>query len=291
MRVRFAEIDKVPTRYYCEGSGYPVLLVHGAGLSADSWLRNIDALARDFMVVAPDTLGHGFTGSGAYSSGPPHPHIVNHLVALIDTLGIDRFTVVGSSFGALMASLVYFKAPDRVDKLVIVSSGSSFNSEDEVRERQPNAYKNGLSAFSNPTLEACRKRLENIFYDPGKVPDQLVFMQMTMYAMPGAMESYERRFKGMMDIEATRPHRIVDRVEQIKVPTLLLWGRQDPRGILARAKEAVKRLPNGRLVIFDRCGHHPHMEYPQEFNQLVRQFIKEQSLSVDAPNVELAMAG
>ena len=286
MRVEFTSVNGIPTRFYREGDGYPVVLVHGAGLSADSWIRNIDALGKHFRVIAPDTLGHGYTDSGGYESGPPHPHIVEHLVGLVDQLGIDRFSIVGSSFGALMAALTYFRLPQRVEKLVVISSASAFNTEAEARERQPNAYKNGLAAFTNPTLAACRQRLANVFHDASKIPEELLVMQMTMYAMPGALESYERRFKGMMDIEATRPHRIVNRVEQIKVPALLLWGRQDPRGILARAQEAVRRLPNGKLVVFDRCGHHPHMEYPDAFNELVRQFITEQPLAHAAPQLE-----
>ena len=50
------------------------MLVHGAGISADAWLRNVDALGKDFTVVAPDTLGQGFTGIGAFASGAPQPH-------------------------------------------------------------------------------------------------------------------------------------------------------------------------------------------------------------------------
>jgi 2-hydroxy-6-oxonona-2,4-dienedioate hydrolase len=90
-----------------------------------------------------------------------------------------------------------------------------------------------------------------------------------------------------MDLEASRPYRILDRVEEITIPTLVLWGRQDPRGIFARALDAVKRLPDGRLVAFDKCGHHPHLEHPREFNELVRQFVRGEPLAVAAEQVQI----
>src|SRR5262245_56562560 len=261
MIVKVVDVDGVRTRYFYEGSGNPLVLVHGAGLSGDAWLRNVDALGRDFFVIAPDTLGHGFTESGRYHAGPPHPHIVDHLIALIDSLGIDRFAIAGSSFGALISAMVYFKLPERVKKIVIVGSGSTFNTEEDARQRLPDAYKNGLSAYLNPSLENCRRRMANIFHDPRKVPAELLLVQMTSYPMPGALKAYECRMRGMMDLEASRPYRVLDRVEEIRLPALVLWGRQDRRGIYARALEAVKRLPDARLVAFDRCGHYPHMEY------------------------------
>jgi pimeloyl-ACP methyl ester carboxylesterase len=287
MRAKFEDIAGVRTRYLVAGQGFPLLLVHGVGLSADSWLRNIEVLARDFLVVAPDTLGHGFSDSGDYRGGPPHPHIVKHLVALTRHLGIDRFAIAGSSFGALLSALVYFEAPARVEKLVIVGSGSAFNTEAELERTLAESFANGLSAYADPTLANCRRRMANICYDPAAVPEEMLLVQMTSYALPGVREAYERRMRGMMDLPACRPYRILERLEALRVPTLILWGRQDKRGIYDRALEAVRRLPDGRLVAFDRCGHHPHIEHPKEFNELVRQFVKGEPLGVAAPHVEI----
>jgi 2-hydroxy-6-oxonona-2,4-dienedioate hydrolase len=274
VRVKFTDVNGIPTRYYHEGSGYPVLLLHGAGVSADTWLRNIDVLARDFAVYAPDTLGHGFTGSGDYKGGPPQPPAVEHLVRFADYLNLKKFAAVGSSYGALLASLLYLRLPERVEKLILVSSGSVVNRDDELSGALQQAYTNGLSAIENPTLETCRRRMQNIFYDPSSVPEEVIVMQLTLYALPGARESFERRLRGMMDIEASRPYRVVDRLEQIKAPTLLVWGREDPRGIYQRAVDATKRMPRAHLVAFDRCKHHPHIEHPDRFNALARQFLR-----------------
>ena len=102
MRDHFASIDGAATRYYLAGSGYPLLLVHGVGVSSDIWLRNIEALSADFTVCAPDTLGHGFTETGAYRGGALQPYLVDHLAQLVEHLGFQDFQAVGSSFGALL---------------------------------------------------------------------------------------------------------------------------------------------------------------------------------------------
>jgi pimeloyl-ACP methyl ester carboxylesterase len=277
MRAKFVEINGIPTRYYYQGSGDPVLLIHGAGVSSDTWLRNIDILGRDFAVYAPDTLGHGFTGTGDYKGGPPQPPAVKHLVAFVNHLKLEKFAAVGSSYGALLACLLHLEIPQRVEKLVLVSSGSVVNNDDEFTGALKEAYANGLSAIDNPTLENCRRRLQNIFYNPAAVPEEVIFMQLTLYALPGAREAFENRLRGMMDIDACRPYRVVHRLEQIKAPTLLVWGREDRRGIYERAVEASKRIPHARLVAFDKCKHHPHIEHPDRFNAEVSAFLKEKS--------------
>src|SRR4029078_12669618 len=127
MRVQFAHVGRGQTRFYQAGTGRPVVLLHGAGMSADCWLRNVDALGQDFSVYAPDELGQGMTGLGDYTQGPPHPWLIEHLVNFVNHLGLKNFTAIGSSFGALLAGLLYFRLPDRVDSLVLVSSGSAVN--------------------------------------------------------------------------------------------------------------------------------------------------------------------
>ncbi len=278
MRVTFDDIGGVRTRYYHEGSGPPLLLIHGVGVTSDTWLRNIDALARDFAVYAPDVLDNGFTGQGGYRGGPPQPHMVAHLARFVDALGLDEFAVAGSSFGALLGALLYFEMPERIKRLVLVSSGTCFNSEEELARTLRESYANGISAIGDPTLESCRKRMRNIFYDPEAVPEEMVLMQLNLYGLPGARDAYERRMRGLMDTVASRPYRILERLEEIHVPTLLVWARDDPRVVFARAEEAARRIPDATLVSFERCKHHPHVEHPERFNETVRRFLKGEGL-------------
>lgn len=279
MRVALATVGGIETRIFQAGSdGHPVLLVHGAGVSGASWLRNIDALGEQFQVCAPDTLGHGLTHPGPDRAGPPHPAMVAHLAALVDHLHWPKFHLVGSSFGALLAALLYFRMPERVDRLVVVSSGSFVNTDEELAQSLKEAYANGLSAIVDPTMENCRARMARICHDPAAVSDAMIFMQLTEYAMPWARQAFEQRLRGMMDIAACRPYRVLDRLEQFALPVLLLWGHNDTRGIYARAQDARRRMPDARLIAFDRCKHHPHIEHAVKFNGIVARFLRSESL-------------
>jgi len=272
MRVHFEDIGGTMTRFLRGGRGKPVLLLHGVGMTADSWCRTIGPLSRDFDVVAPDLLDNGFTGTGAYSGGPPHDAILDHLEALVDRLALGPFTVIGSSFGATLAVLLHLRRPAQVTRLIITSSGSVFKKAEALAKMYEQSYANGSAALREPTLEVCRRRLGNIFHDPSKIPEELL-LQLTPYALPHALASYERRLRGMMDVEAMRRYEVGCRLGEVKVPMLAVWGKQDPRGEHAQAVEVFGAIPNARLVSFDGCGHLPHLECSERFNPLVRDFL------------------
>ena len=276
MRIKFLDVDGINTRVIFAGDEkkYPLLFIQGFGITADSWMANIDPLSNEFYVIAPDIVGHGFTDPVDFKGRPPHPATVEHLFKLMDTLGIDKFCPSGSSYGALLGALMYFEAPERVDKLIINGSGSCFNSEAELASALQGTLKNARQALLAPTLESCRRRMGNTVYDVSCVPDEMLILQLTAYAQPHIVPAWEEAMKGMANIEASRPYRILERLEQLDVDTLVVWGREDPRGVYASAVEAVKRMPRARLVTFEKCGHLPYLEYPEAYNDAVREFLK-----------------
>lgn len=276
MRIKYVDVGGIRTRVLYEGDPkkYPLMLIHGFGGCADQFLRNIDALSDEFYVVAPDLVAHGFTDPADFGGKPPHPTHVAHLVKLADALGFKEFCPCGSSYGALLAALVYFERPKQVNKLVINGSGSCFNSEEELAQALKGARNNAITAMKTATLESTRKRTQNIIYDPKAVPEEILLVQLTSYAAPHMIPKYEEAMDGMMDIPASRPYRILERLDQIKVDTLLAWGREDPRGVYANAVEAVKKMPKARLATFEKCGHLPFLEHPEQWNKEIRAFLK-----------------
>ena len=121
-----------------------------------------------------------------------------------------------------------------------------------------------------------------MFYDPDAVPPELILSQLTTYVLPGALDAYKMRMEGIMDVEAMRPYRTAERLDEIKVPSLLIWGLNDPRVIFARAEEAAAKIEKSTLVGFDKCKHAPHMEHPERLNTLVRRFLKDEPLGDEA---------
>jgi 2-hydroxy-6-oxonona-2,4-dienedioate hydrolase len=274
MRFEFADIIGARTRYLVGGEGSAVLLVHGVGMSADSWFWTVPALSQHFHVAAPDLLDNGFTEPGPYSGGPPQPLIVEHLLRLADHLKFDRFSIVGSSLGSAIALLTYFKVPDRVEKLVLAGPALLLNPPVEGVDVLEASYRNGRSALLTPTYESCRARMGRAFCDADRVPDVLVAMQMMMYALPGALDSFERRMTGLRSPEASA-FAVHDKLARVAVPTLVLCGREDIRGPFAEVEKGARNIPGVRLLPYDRCGHWPHMEHPDAFNRDVCAFLRE----------------
>ena len=153
MRAKFIDVSGISPRYLYEGedNDQALLLIHGGGVAADTWLRNIDALGKEFAIYAPDNVGHGFTGSIELGNDLPQPHTTRHLIDFMDTIGIDRLNVGGSSYGALIAGLLYFEVPHRIEKLILVGSSSVFDSDENYRKALQGAYDNAAETIGNPT--------------------------------------------------------------------------------------------------------------------------------------------
>ena len=276
MRIQFLDVKGVRTRVIYEGDpkNYPILLIHGFGACAEHWIKNIDALAENYYVVAPDLACHGFTDPVGYSGKPPYPTTVKHLLDLADEMGFDKFSPCGSSYGALIAALIYFERPEQVNKLIINGSGSCFNTEEEFEAGLKGAYSNAMKAMKDPTYESCTVRMNNTVFDPSCIAGDIIISQLTTYAFDHMIPCYEEAMQGMMDIPASRPHRIRERLGQLDVDTLVCWGREDPRGVYASAVKAVEQMPRARLETFEKCGHFAFLEYPDRWNEAVTAFLK-----------------
>ena len=90
-------------------------------------------------------------------------------------------------------------------------------------------------------------------------------------ADPGQLPGPQRSVRAAG--EQARPYRIIDRLEQLDVDTLIVWGRDDVRGKIHSAERAVTRMPRGHMVTFDECGHMPYLEQPERYNQTLRGFL------------------
>ena len=257
MQARFIDVDGVSTRCLSAGDeqAYPILLLHGHDLIAGVWLENIDELAKDFFVLAPDMLGSGFTRPVALDDRPVIPQRVEHLKKLIEQLGWQRFCACGTSYGALIGTLLYFEMPDRIDKLVINGSASAFNSDEALADNLAKLYAYSKDKIGAGDLEFWRVRVGKGTYDPSKIPEPLLHMLLTAYAQAWLPEAWGKSIRSFMDLEASRPYRILDKLERIDVDTLVVWGLDDKGALLEHAERAVERMPQAKLVTYEQCAH------------------------------------
>jgi pimeloyl-ACP methyl ester carboxylesterase len=277
MQVKFLDVGGIRTRCLIGGQhgNYPVLLLHGYGGTADVWIRNIDPWSDEFFVVAVDMISSGFTDPVDTGGKPPQPHAVAHLRKLVELLGFRQFCPMGTSYGGLIAALLYFEMPERVNKLVLQGSGSAFNEDAALVATLSNVKKNFGPTFDNASLDGVRAAVKKQVFDPKSIPEEMIHAMTTAYALPHQRQAWEQGVDGLLDIEAARPWRVLQRLEQMHVDTLVVWGREDPGAVYASAVAAVKRMPRARLVTFEKCGHKPMYEYPEQFNKVVHDFLKE----------------
>lgn len=273
MRARFVDVDGIGTRVLYAGNGPAVMLLHGVGVSGDTFIRNIDVLGERFSVYAPDILGHGFTDAIDFTKAPPQQSAVRHLGRLADLLGLERYSVGGSSYGGLIAALMWCDRPARVDNLILIGTGAVFHPGEEQASTLRAAAANATQALGDPTIESCRKRLGAICYDAAAVPEEILPLQLTSYALPDRFEAYKATIEGLVATVHSTEHRVYSRLEQIRARTLILTGRDDIRAKWQLHVEGRRRMPNARLLIYERCSHLPYLEHPAAFNRDVGAFL------------------
>lgn len=256
----------IATNYHVAGEGPPVVLVHGSGPGVSAWANwrlNIGALAERNTVYALDMVGFGFTER---PEGIDYSLTTwrEHAIGFADALGLDRFSLVGNSFGGALALSVATTAPDRVDKLVLMGAvGVPF----EITE--------GLDRVwgYEPSIEVMRGLLDIFAYDRTLVNDELARMRYEASIRPGFQESFSAMFPAprqrwvdamTVDEEAIRalPH-----------DTLILHGRDDQVIPLGNALRLLELIERSEAHLFGRCGHWTQIEHAATFNQLVGDFL------------------
>ena len=273
MKVRFIEVDGIRTRYYVAGTGRPLLLIHGVGSSADAWARCIDRLGERCTVYAPDLIGHGFSDAVDFGGAPPQAVQLKHLSGFVDALGLTRYAIAGASFGGLLAALMYFARPAQVDKLVFIGSGSVFNPAETQVAVLRAVLANQIGAAEDPTPESIRARNAGSTFQKADVFEEIVLTLLTSYALPDRARALRQTVEGLIATVHSAEWRVLERLEQIAVPTLVVTGREDPRADWKHVEAGQRRMPDCAMRIFERCGHKPPSEHPEEFSKAVLAFL------------------
>jgi 2-hydroxymuconate-semialdehyde hydrolase len=244
-----------------EGSGPPVLLLHGSGpgTTAAAWAPLIAALAPRHRVIAPDLLGFGGTPrpTGSFRSA-----WTEQALELVDSLGISSFAVVGNSAGGTIALALALARPRAVTRVVAVGSLG-----------HPMTLPPGLDALwghSTPSLVAARSLLELISSDP-PTPEAVEARYEAMLAQPWYAELFPApRQRWVDDLSLTR-----EELAGISVPVLLVHGAED-RIVPLRDGflPLLELLPDVRGHVFGRCGHASPLERRDEFNRLLTTFLE-----------------
>lgn len=266
-RVTTVDAAGIPTRSLQTGSGDPVIFLHGTSGHLEAFIRNIRAHAEKYAVHAIDMLGHGYTGKPDFAYEIPRYR--DHLVAYLDAQGIESAHIVGESLGGWAGGRMAIDMPDRIASLQLLCAGGTV-ANPEVMERIRTSTRR---AVETDDIELTRKRLQLLMHDASDATDELVQSRHAIYHQPEFVENIGNLLS-LQDME-TRLRNILkpEDLGQITVPTLIVWGRNNPFGETPEASAMHANIPGSELVIFDDCGHWPQHEKAGEYNPLSLEFL------------------
>lgn len=272
---QYVQVGSVKTRYWERGTSHQtVILLHGAGGSAEFWYYNIGVLARHHRVIAIDMVGSGRSDkpSACYSLA----YQARFIHDFMSVKGIESATLIGHSMAGGAALQLALTAPEKVEKLVLVGS---FGLGREVTLSARLATLPLAVRSLQPSPHVMRPMLKQNVFDVDSIPDEWIEMRYPIFALPGRKEPLIQMARTNLDLRGVREavfRPIVQNLSKIAAPTLIVWGKQDRIFPLAHAFVAAERLPNAQeLCLFDRCGHYPHLEHPTQFNQAVLEFLRQ----------------
>ena len=258
-------IDRSPTDP-AAANGRTVVLVHGFGSSTTEWLGVIPELtAAGFRAVALDLRGHG------WSSRPDGDYSIDAqarlLLDLVARLGIDRFSLVGHSWGSAVALRVALDAGERVDRVALYN-GMFFEDQQPVLFAWARAPGLGELIYGGIYPERQADKLAFAFYDPeAHITEDLVERLAEAMDRPGTLAAALAGVRAMdySGLEAAYP--------SLRQPVLLLWGREDQVTPLEYGERLSNLLADARLVVLPQCGHLPMIEVPVASTAALMRFL------------------
>jgi len=289
---KFIDVNGVRTRYFDKGTGEALILVHGgqpsaADFNAWEWQQNFDGLAEHFRVLALDRIGQGYTDNPADIDdyGRYYPLVVEHLLGFIDALGLERVHLVGHSQGGWPVTRLALDHPERVASLVIVDSTLIAPSGNVAQAVRFYIYQqNELHPPGGETAQSIRRGLAFFSYTDNNITDQrvqriLALSRTDKYRAASDWFNAHRMNPAHPDFRRLKENIWADMLAgRLRVPTLIIWGREDPEGSFPAGVAMYEALKEaGSPVVFrpfDQSGHVPYMEYPEKFNRLVAEFCR-----------------
>jgi pimeloyl-ACP methyl ester carboxylesterase len=266
------EIDGTPVNYVDIGSGDrpPVVFVHGLGGQWQNWLENIPRAAQERRVIAIDLPGFGLSPMPRREvTIPGYGRTVN---ALCDHLGLGVVELVGNSMGGFISAEVAIQFTQRVDRLLLVSAAGITSAD---LDRRPiltlGRIATALTHWTAPLDRGIASRAKARHLALAFVARHPSLLKPDL--------AYEAFFKGTGKpgfddaLLACLDYDFRERLPEIRVPTLIVWGEQDSIIPVKDANEFERLIPGSRKVVLAQTGHIAMAERPVAFNDLMMEFL------------------
>jgi pimeloyl-ACP methyl ester carboxylesterase len=249
------EIHKEGKFEYVEvGEGQPLMLLHGLFGALSNFSDLIEHFKHTHKVIVPILPLYDLDLLHTTVKG-----LAKHVQQFIDHKGYDQIHLLGNSLGGHVGLVHILSHPEKIKTLTLTGSSGLFE----------NAM--GDSYPKRGDYEYIRAKTAETFYNPAVATKELV---------DEVFEITNSRIKVIKIIALAKSairNNLGEELGQIKVPTLLIWGKNDKVTPPFVAEDFHKLIPNSELAFIDECGHAPMMEVPAAFNEILEKFLKAQA--------------
>lgn len=255
-------INDINLAYTDVGTGPPIVLIHGYPFNRSLWTEQTEALNSKYRVVAPDLRGFGESDSSEGTA--TMARMAEDVAALMDALAIEQAVIGGLSMGGYVALAFARMFPARVKALVLADTRAQADSEEGKQTRHQQAEKalsEGMAGIADAMLpklltpDTVSKRPELV----KRVRD------MMLKTKPGGAAA---ALLGMAERDDQ-----TDFISSIRVPALILVGREDAITPVADSEKMQSRIEGSRLVVIENAGHVSNLEQTEQFNDALLGFL------------------
>jgi len=247
-------IASTPTRFRWleRGDGEPVVMLHGLMGEMDHWESTLEALGpfRRPIALELPIFDPALTEVSV-------PALADYVRRFMEAIELPPAIVCGNSLGGHVALELALSCPGWVEGLILTGSSGLF-------ERSFTGH-----VPHQPTRAYVRERMEEIFYDPSLVTPEWV------ESIRRIVTTRRTALRVLQVARAAKRHNLEERLHQIRVPTLLVWGKDDRITPTDVAERFHARIRGSQLVYLPNCGHAPMLERPEAFNAAVGDWLVE----------------
>jgi epoxide hydrolase 4 len=288
-----ADVGEISIHYVSAGQGEPILFMHGFPQFWFLWRHQLADLSRDHHCVAPDMRGFNLSDKPADTKAYRMRHLLGDVHGLLDHLGWERFTLVGHDWGGIVSWAFALKNPELLERFVILDSPPPFTWSRDLREsaaqREAVSYMVPLSEpspgpermLAAEDFEFLFSMLEGIGGGNATLSDEERVAYREAWSQPGALTGGVNYYRAAAMGEQVAAGGVPEEYERkitarrLDVPTLVIWGEEDPALLLHLTEGLEQWVPNLRLEKLPGTGHWVPYERPDEVNGLIRGFIAE----------------
>ena len=234
------------------GTGETLLLLHGLFGALSNFKGLLDSFGKAYNVVVPILPIYDMPLRKVSLKG-----LLQHIGAFVKHKGYDSMHVLGNSLGGHLALLFTLAYPEKVRSMILTGSSGLFEKA------------MGSTFPKRGDYEYIKKKTKETFYNPEVATKELV---------DEVFDIVNNRMKAIRVIAMAKSairNNLEEELPKIKVPTLLIWGKQDSITPPFVAEQFHELIPNSKLVFIDQCGHAPMMEHPKEFAAHLEAFLEE----------------